>query len=264
MTDPERFRKMGGDGLERLLFESALDDAPGPDARKKLLSALGTGSAVAFAASQAAAATGKGAAALGAAGTSASLLVKGAVIATLAGGAVFAVATVAERPAPLPRPASVSKPVVRAVPSPPSATPALPQASPDLVAPTPTAQATSRAVKPPPIAIDDVANQRELLDEARAALNADRASVALKALNQYESNFGFGLLGHEETVLSIEAQLALGRRDAAAQRARAYLARYPNGTQASTVTRLLHVIAPPTSAAPTLGENSPSKIESDE
>ena len=65
MTDPARFRTSGSD-LQRRLFASMADDAPPPDAKARMLAALGA-AAVLGATEGAAAATaaGKGAPGLG-------------------------------------------------------------------------------------------------------------------------------------------------------------------------------------------------------
>jgi hypothetical protein len=100
-----------------------------------------------------------------------------------------------------------------------------------------------------PVPNEQVAAERVLLDSARQSLSAGRASTAMKSLNEYESRFGFGVLGHEEVVLKMRAFLALGRRAEATQLGERYLSERPSGTQAATVRRLLSAAAPANSAS---------------
>lgn len=84
---------------------------------------------------------------------------------------------------------------------------------------------------------DHAAAEIALLAEIKAAI--DRAPArALRLAEQGQRRFGDGYLHHEREGLAIVALHALGRRDEAAARASAYLARYPHSSMSERVRAL--------------------------
>jgi hypothetical protein len=76
-----------------------------------------------------------------------------------------------------------------------------------------------------------IAIEVKLIDEARRALAMGRARDALVSLARYRVQAPNRSLGPEAQYLEMEAQLALGDRDAARREAEALIARYPTAPQ---------------------------------
>jgi hypothetical protein len=74
-----------------------------------------------------------------------------------------------------------------------------------------------------------LAAERGLLDGARGALARGEAGEALAAAERHAHDYPDGVLVEEREALSIKALVALGRRDEAQARARAFEQRFPNG-----------------------------------
>jgi hypothetical protein len=249
MSDPKRLRHGKGD-VTRLLLESALDDIPPAGARARALLSLGASAGTALIVGKAAAASKVGSAAgMSGAATIASFgtkaLVVGIVAATVGAGVVTHKRYGDNKAVAAVTPTRKAKPENRNTPSdgtPPAlrVSPAGSAAAEPVRSPT-SAEARPRALEKSGELIrpDALPEERATLELARSALSAGRASVALKLLSDYEQRYGFGDLGHEETVLRVKALLALGRRTEALETGGNYLKQHPNGTQVSQIERLL-------------------------
>lgn len=236
---------------EQQLLSAARSDAPPSGARQRVMSAMGLSAAASLAGAEVAAAKLQAATLTSAAGGS-SLLLKAVGVGVAVGGLGMAalVGLNAEAP-PEPRVAPSAVPSA-VVPVPRAAVDAAPVAS---VAPTPAPVTSRKAAVPmgvpsvltlpgpsaraPSPAIAEIEAERALIESARQALASGRASTAVKALNEYEARFGFGVLGHEQVALKVKALISLGRRAEATTLGERYLADRPNGTQAATIRRLL-------------------------
>jgi hypothetical protein len=73
----------------------------------------------------------------------------------------------------------------------------------------------------------DLAAERSLLDEARAALARGEGARCLATLARHQSEFPGGRLSLEREVLTIQALVVSGRRDEAVRRAQAFRAAHP-------------------------------------
>ena len=94
-------------------------------------------------------------------------------------------------------------------------------------APAPTAAATPAAAL--------LTEELGALDHARVALVNGEGRRTLDELDAYDRRFPSGRLQIEAEVLRIDALAKLGRKDAARQRAEAFLRRYPNSVLATRV-----------------------------
>jgi outer membrane protein assembly factor BamD (BamD/ComL family) len=88
----------------------------------------------------------------------------------------------------------------------------------------------------------DLVAEVEALDEARRALSSD-PEAALAAIDAYHSRFEGGALGHEATVLRIEALVRAGQSERARAAGAAFLARHPSSPLAQRVRNLLASLA---------------------
>jgi len=262
----------------RLLVDAARADEPPAGAADRTLLAMGVSAGAILAGAKAAAA-----AQIAAAGGTAavksvatSLLLKGLAVGALAGVVGMAVSRSSRDKVPPTRSPTTASASAVAGPSTPSTPVTPPRASSSSSEPAPalpvpvlvrTGEAPGAAPSTAPAEIPDkaptsvgaeqIAAERALLDTARQALDAGRASTAIKVLNDYEQRFGFGLLGHEALVLKMKALQALGRPAEATRLGEHYLREQPNGTQAGTVRRLLQGPGPASSApAPASDQNS--------
>jgi hypothetical protein len=86
---------------------------------------------------------------------------------------------------------------------------------------------------------DDLLEEVRQLDRARADLDADRASLALAVLDDYERLFPKGQLALEATVLRASTLYTLGRRDEARALAQRLSARTDSGRYRAELERLL-------------------------
>jgi hypothetical protein len=73
-----------------------------------------------------------------------------------------------------------------------------------------------------------LARERELLDRAREALAHGDGASALSEAASHERTFPQGALREERLALQVRALFALGRRDEARERARAFAVEFPN------------------------------------
>jgi hypothetical protein len=78
-----------------------------------------------------------------------------------------------------------------------------------------------------------LAEESRLVIEARRALHAGDFATTLRLLESAASTFPNGALGQEREALAIQALARSGRREAAAQRAAAFLASYPESPHAA-------------------------------
>jgi hypothetical protein len=123
------------------------------------------------------------------------------------------------RPSPPARVVYVDRPVPAAAPSSSASQPA-----PEVSAP-PRATAEPRPSAP---RVDDIAQERLVLDDARDRLSRGEATEALKRLSDHERRFPRGKLVEEREALAIQALVNAGRYDEARARATAFRNRSPN------------------------------------
>jgi len=74
-----------------------------------------------------------------------------------------------------------------------------------------------------------LAAERGLLDVARGALARGEAGAALAATERHSREYPAGVLLEEREAIAIKALVALGRKDEAQTRAKAFEQRFPNG-----------------------------------
>jgi outer membrane protein assembly factor BamD (BamD/ComL family) len=70
-------------------------------------------------------------------------------------------------------------------------------------------------------------------------LRSGQIARARSLLGELETRFGRGMLAQEREVLSIELLAASGERRAAAQRARAFIAKHPKSAHAANLARFV-------------------------
>jgi hypothetical protein len=219
--------------IERTVLGSAFDDAPPDGALDATLAAatavVGAGAVGAPAAKASAVLTKTGGG-----------LVKIALVATLGISAAAGISVYARRPpaAPsvAPPPAQPAKPPPPLVPT-ASVTAGPTEPSEPTVASKPSS-AARRAVAAP--VSGGIVEETDAIDRARAALRRGDAAAALSALDRRDARFGRGgVLGHEATVVRVEALVRAGRRAEAVALARGFLAHNPNSPYASRVRGLL-------------------------
>jgi hypothetical protein len=110
------------------------------------------------------------------------------------------------------------------------------QSAPSIVAPAPSASAIPSAVRPPrsvpsasPTPRPDVlAEERQVIDDARRRLTAGNAADALDVLDAHARRFPHGQLAEEREALAVQALVLRGRYDDARARADALRAHAPN------------------------------------
>jgi hypothetical protein len=194
--------------LERALLREGSSYRSAPQTRAKVLAGLGLAGSTTFLAGTAAAASVSGAAKL-----TWTKLVLGI---SLAGAAAVPVGYYAlHQTAPAPRAAS-SAPAV----SEPAAVAPTAQDAPEAPA------AATRAL---------LTAELNALDHVRLSLANGDARLALAELEAYDRGFPRGRLQIEAEVLRIDALAKTGRKDAARQRAEAFLRHYPNSVLATRV-----------------------------
>jgi hypothetical protein len=88
-----------------------------------------------------------------------------------------------------------------------------------------------------------LARERRLLDQARAALERGEPAVALSAAARHERQFPSGALAQEREAMAIRALVALGRTGEARARAARFHARYPDSVLLSTIDEMLDAAA---------------------
>jgi hypothetical protein len=105
----------------------------------------------------------------------------------------------------------------------------------------PTGAPASPAAAPPGAASSDavsIAEEVAVVDRARHSLRQGRAGEALDELNRYQSRWPNGTLATEVVVLRVEAELRLGKRAVAKERARAFIASQPSSRYAARLREL--------------------------
>ncbi len=104
--------------------------------------------------------------------------------------------------------------------------------------PSPEDTTSTSSVSEEGVSASSSAEERALIDRARAALHRGEAHEALVALMSHERRFVDGELTEERERLIIEALVVEGRRDQARARIDAYLARQPHGIHRAALERL--------------------------
>lgn len=141
--------------------------------------------------------------------------------------------TVATEPTQ-PHPAAPSTP-------PATGTAAVPKvAAPEPTATPSTATATPTPARRPIVPPADPAAELRLLELAQQALRNDPAR-ALAITEQHRQRFAHGQFAQEREMLAIEALVALGQRDRAEARARAFSRRYPDSSHLPHLRDLVHM-----------------------
>ena len=228
MNDPKRMTEGGGDARDRMLLESASDDAPTPAARAAAMSALGL-------------AAPPTSAPLPRAPVASKLVLTCIGIASLTAVITVGVVVGRSRTHLTPEPAAANAP--GSVPPPSSseemvAAPVVPtqvtlvprhRKRATLVERTPEIAPTMRTLE------EEVA----LVDTAREAQKDHRPRDVLKLIARHEKEFPEGMLRSEAALLSIEALLQLDERDRAATLANRFLATHPNDPLTERVRALL-------------------------
>jgi hypothetical protein len=248
MSEPRRLLEEGGSEFERLLLSSAQKDVPSSSLRPKTLAALGLGvGVVGVSATATAAATVAKAAPTALVkwigfGLASGLLVVAAVgLAPSLGSsptkpaAIEASVKMATPTSTLtpPAPADLSPPAVAEAPSSLAEQPAPAEATSGKKPDAPRAHASAEP-QPSPLT-EEIAS----LDVAREALAAGNAARALQDLDQHDRDFPRALLGHEATVLRIEALTQRGDHASAARLGTAFLAAHPRSPHASHIRSLI-------------------------
>jgi hypothetical protein len=236
VSEPVRLRREKGSALEHALLSAGAATDGAADRRAKTLAALGLAGSAALTAGTASAASVSSlsaAAKIGWAKLALGVSLVGAVTAVPVGYYYT------HRPAPAVRALRpVAAPVVAArVAAPPAA----PAEQPAEIAPQdetkdetpsrlPHARPAARAVER-----GTLTHELAALDAARAKLADGDAKSALALLDIYGESFPHGRLALEAEVLRIDALAKSGQRQAARQRANAFLRRHPTSVLASRV-----------------------------
>lgn len=263
MNGPSRLLESSSHPGVRELLRAGIDESPRPAALQRTAVALGVSGSIASITAAASATGGAALATTVAAPTTFALAAKWIAIGTLCGGGLAASAqAVSDFAAAPPRAATVTQRVASApatpvasavvVANPERAEPAeasiartqLPMAArpeasvnvaaPDRSAPGPALPASASLP-------DSLSLAREVttIDAARAALSSGNASDALARIDGYFARARTGTLDREAELLRIDTLSALGQREAAAARARAYAATYPRDPRLSHLRVLL-------------------------
>lgn len=154
------------------------------------------------------------------------LAIKGAIVLGIGGaGGLLVHGLSAHHPAPAAAPAPVSAPAPIAVAV------AEPEAPPVAVDALPSIELPATPIALPKLKLDPRLAEAELLEKARSLVGANPAA-ALKLTVEHGRDFPKGRLGAEADLIAAQALLGMGNTAAAKQRARASLARYPNGLYA--------------------------------
>lgn len=168
------------------------------------------------------------------AGTALRKWVTTGVVAAIAAGGGFAVGRATAPEAPAAPPASMSTPVPPVPPVPPSTT----ATSAEPPAPPASLSASATAAPPPPTTTtaatpstttggDGFDREQSLLERARSALVRHDASAAEKALDEHDRQFPRSRLAEERDYLRIQVLRERGDDARVRERAKAFLAKYP-------------------------------------
>jgi hypothetical protein len=227
MNDPRRLIEEGATDFEAKLLQAGRRDAPSHRGRRRILAGLGFGGLF----STLAVSTGADASMRGwlfAAGGGAA-----SAIAVWAGVSAWS-GEQADAPAP-PAPQAVAAMPRAPAPEPVQALPA--------PAPEPEAAPAHVPIRParaqPDRKSDGLSGEIAALEGARRALAGGKASVALRALDEYGKSYPERRLGSEATVLRIEALLAAGERARAVRLGEDFLRSHPNGPYEKRVRSLI-------------------------
>lgn len=276
MTE-SRLTENGADAFESALLSSAKDDRMSASRKRALVAAFGATAGAAMVNATAAGVAGAPGAAAGAnvaatkavasagAKASATIVLKwvgaavlGSTLAVGAGAAVSRViasrtspATVVsnaageEPPIPMPPPSAVPTPVAVTAPIPQPAIEPPASASPtalvargpsrDRTAPT----ARAPALRPVTSTRSGLADEVQLVEQARTSLATGDVVSARRALDAHARKFPHGVLADEASVLWIDLLAASGDHAGAERAARAYLASHPAGPHAPRVREFL-------------------------
>lgn len=93
----------------------------------------------------------------------------------------------------------------------------------------------------PKVVVDtssQLAEENQLLREARSAARAGNASVALSTLQRLDQRFPRGALLQERELLRVQTLEALGKHTQARARAKAFVRRYPNSPYSKHLSKL--------------------------
>lgn len=237
MKDPARLRDQCEDPLERALLRAGTSYRTSPDTRIKTLAAVGLASSVAISAGTASPSVLIG---LGWAKLAGVVAVAGAVTAVPVGyyawhqraepaAAKVQAPVVPERPkaAPVRTPkSSAAEPIAPVLVDKKESRPKAKAARPS---------GSRQAPEAAPSSAADLSAELAALDAARAALSGGSPSSALSLLDAYSRAHPRGRLALEAEVLRIDALARSGLRQAAQERARAFLRQRPNSVLASRV-----------------------------
>jgi hypothetical protein len=148
------------------------------------------------------------------------------------------VATASPEPVAPPTVAPPPEPVASPVPPPPpEPVKSAPPAAPVAVAP-PRAAATAAP------RASQLAAERVLLDQARAALVQGEPGRAIELLDQHATRFPSAILGEERDAMQVEGLVAAGRTAEARARADSFRAQRPNSLFLATVNSAIASIPP--------------------
>jgi len=192
--------------------------------RVALTASVGVATGAAAHAAAAGVAAGAGKASAGVSVKLLSLVAAGAMVV----GVVAGRATAPE-PVPVASPSAVvPTPSFAGAPPSVSETPAPVYVSQDADAPLPSASARAAGPPPPIVGRGTLAQERELVEGARAALTRGRAGDALAAADRHGKEFPRGQLAEEREVLAITALIALGRLQEAEMRRARFMKTFPS------------------------------------
>jgi len=233
MKDPRRLLDEGATGFETRLLRSGRKDAPSEHNRRAIATALGVGSI--FGASTIATGASASARAWLTMTTANVVKVAGGVIAGAA--AIYTGVEVLDAPAPPPAPAVVARAAPAKAPPPRAAEATLAPVEEKISEPP--AKTAAIPAPAPERAADTLSLELQALDQARRALAAGDAALALTRLDDYARRFPKRTLGAEATVLRIEALTKSGNKALALRLGREFLNKQPNGPYARRVQSLI-------------------------
>jgi hypothetical protein len=252
MSDPQRLLDEGGE-LEVAVLRAARDDVAPPHLQRRVHAALGLGAGIVAAGTVATTATAaatpaaKGAVTVAWIGAAKWIGVGIVAAAATAGTAVYVrtrPAETASQPAAVASAAHTATAAVHAPAAgaeiPVAAAPAPSASTPNPAsAPAPTPTSISGSTSPPAATASDLTDELASLDAARAALDAGDTALALQQIDRHDRDFARGQLAPEALALRIEVYAKRGDRPKVEELAGAFLARYPNHTQARRVRSIL-------------------------
>lgn len=111
------------------------------------------------------------------------------------------------------------------------------------VRPSSAAVPASRSAESTPRLPGDLAAERMLLDEARAAIANGRSDKALRAIGKHAEAFPHGLLAEEREALAVRALVMAGQPDSARARGDQFRTQYPNSVMRRAVESSLESIS---------------------